>query len=52
MCSSATVSQLSTATGATLSTLTVPYALDLVAGPSAVVITYRSGKYYLVRLAG
>ena len=52
ICSSASVSQLSTATGATLSTLTVPYALDLVAGPSAVVITYRSGKYYLVRLAG
>jgi hypothetical protein len=52
ICSSATVSELSTATGATLSTLTVPYALDLVAGPSAVVITYRNGKYYLVRLAG
>jgi len=52
ICSSATVSELSTGTGATLSTLTVPYALDLVAGPSAVVITYRSGKYYLVRLAG
>jgi hypothetical protein len=51
-CSSATVSQLSTATGAAASTLTVPYGLDLVAGPSAVVITYRNGKYYLVRLAG
>ena len=52
VCSSATVSQLSTATGATISTLTVPDAVTLVAGSSAVVITYRSGKFYLERLAG
>jgi hypothetical protein len=51
-CSSATVSQLSTATGATTSTVSMPYAVDLVAGPSAAVISYKSGKYYLVRLAG
>lgn len=51
-CSAATVSQLSTATGATISTLTVPDAATLVAGSSAAVITYRSGKFYLERLAG
>lgn len=52
VCSSATVSQLSTATGAAISTASVPYAVDLVAGPSAAVVSYKSGKYYLVRLAG
>jgi hypothetical protein len=52
VCSSATVSQLSTATGAAISTVSVPYAVDLVVGPSAAVVSYRSGKYYLVRLAG
>jgi hypothetical protein len=52
VCSSATVSQLSTTTGATISTVAVPYALDLLAGPSAAVITDKSGSYYLVRLAG
>ncbi len=52
VCSSATVSQLSTTTGATISTVAVPYALDLLAGPSAAAITDNSGSYYLVRLAG
>jgi hypothetical protein len=52
VCSSATVSQLAVASGAAISTLTVPYALDLLAGPSAAVITDKSGSYYLVRLAG
>jgi len=52
VCSSATVSELSTATGAAISTVSVPYAVDLVAGPSAAVVSYKSGKYYLVRLAG
>jgi hypothetical protein len=52
VCSSATVSQLSTATGAAISTVSVPYAVDLVVGPSAAAVSYRSGKYYLVRLAG
>jgi len=52
VCSSATVSELSTATGGAISTASVPYAVDLVAGPSAAVVAYRSGKYYLVRLAG
>ena len=52
VCSSATVSRLSTATGAVTSTVRVPYAVDLVAGPSAAVISYKGGKYYLVRLAG
>jgi hypothetical protein len=51
-CSSVAVGQLSTTTGATTSTVGVPYALDLLAGPSAAVITDRSGSYYLVRLAG
>jgi hypothetical protein len=52
VCSSATVSELSTATGAAISSASVPYAVDLVAGPSAAVVAFRSGKYYLVRLAG
>ena len=52
VCAAATVSQLAAATGARISTLTVPYAVTLVAGSSAVVITYRSGKFYLERLAG
>ncbi len=52
VCSSATVSQLSTATGATVSTVAVPDAVTLVAGSSAAVIAYRSGKFYLERLAG
>lgn len=52
ICSSTSVSQLSTSTGATISTVGVPYALELLAGPSAAVITDKSGSYYLVRLAG
>jgi hypothetical protein len=52
ICSSTTVSQLSTGNGATITTVSVPYALDLVAGPSAAVITDKSGSYYLVRLTG
>jgi hypothetical protein len=52
VCSAATVSQLSTATGAAISTLTVPDAVTLVTGSSAAVITARSGKFYLERLAG
>jgi hypothetical protein len=52
VCSSAAVSQLSTATGAATFTVSVPYAVDLVAGSSAAAISYKSGKYYLVRLAG
>ena len=51
VCASATVSQLSTATGATISTLRVPYAVTLVTGPSAAVITARGDKFYLERLA-
>jgi len=52
VCASATVSRLSTATGAAISTLTVPYAVTLVTGPSAAVITARGSKFYLERLAG
>jgi hypothetical protein len=52
VCSAATVSQLSTATGAAISTLAVPDAVTLVTGPSAAVITSRSGRFYLERLAG
>jgi hypothetical protein len=50
-CSSATVSQLSTATGARASTLRLKDALLLVPGPAAAAITYHGGNYYLVRLA-
>jgi hypothetical protein len=50
-CSSATVRQISTATGATLSTLKLKDAVLLVPGPAAAAITYHGGKYYLVRLA-
>ncbi len=50
-CAATTVSQLSTATGARISTLTLPYGVTLVAGPSAAAITLRGGKYYLERLA-
>jgi hypothetical protein len=51
VCSGNTVSQLSTATGAAISTLRVPDAVRLVTGPSAAVITARGDKFYLERLA-
>jgi hypothetical protein len=47
------VSQVSTKTGATRSTVKVPGSSDLLlAGPSAAVITEVKGKFYLQRLAG
>jgi len=50
-CSSATVSQLSTATGGTIASVKVPDATTLVPGPAAYVITFKRGVFYLVRLA-
>jgi len=52
VCPSATVSQVSTATGVATAPLGVPDAISLVPGPAAAAIAYRSGSYYLVRLAG
>jgi hypothetical protein len=50
-CSSARVSQLSSRSGATESTLKLPDAEVLLSGPTAAAITYRRGAYYLVKLA-
>ncbi len=50
-CPTAKVSQLAAATGATISTVAVPDALSLLAGPSAVVLTYAAGTFRLERLA-
>ena len=51
-CASAKVIQVNATTGAMGSALAIPDALTLVPGPSAVVITDKAGKLYLVRLAG
>ncbi len=51
-CASTKVIQVNATTGAMGSALAVPDALTLVPGPSAVVITDKAGKLYLVRLAG
>lgn len=50
-CSSATVSQLSTATGGTIASAKIPGATTLVPGPATYVITFKGGVFYLVRLA-
>jgi hypothetical protein len=50
-CSSAKVAQISSRTGATLSTLRLRDAVGLIAGPSAAALTYHGGDYHLVRLA-
>jgi hypothetical protein len=49
---SPSVSQVSTRTGAVGSTVKVRGAFELLPGPSAVVLTDVSGKFYLQRLAG
>ena len=51
VCSSAKVSQLSSRSGATESTLKLPDAVVLLSGPTAAAITYQHRKYYLVKLA-
>jgi hypothetical protein len=51
-CPSASVIQASASTGGTVSALTVPGAQALVPGSSAVVVTDKAGKLFLVRLAG
>lgn len=51
VCSTATVRQVATSSGALGSPLRVRDALTLVPGPSAVVITDVGGTYHLVRLA-
>ncbi len=50
-CPTAKVSLLSTTTGATTSTLPVPDALSVLAGPAAAVLTYNGTTMSLLRLA-
>jgi hypothetical protein len=50
-CPTAKVSLLAAASGATISTVAVPDALSLLAGPSAVVLTYSGGTFRMERLA-